>query len=148
MATQCARKFGWRRLTTGRWRRGTAVVELAVLLPLLVLLVMITIDFARDYYFSQTLVNCARAGAFYASDPSTADESPFESVEAAAVSDAPNLNPPPTITSVSGVDGQGRAVVSVTAEYKFRTIGKFPGTPREIPLRRTVTMFRCASVPN
>jgi Flp pilus assembly protein TadG len=148
MATQCARRVGWRRFARSRWHRGTAVVELAVLLPLLVLLFMITIDFARVYYFSLTLANCARAGAFYASDPFTADESPFDSVEEAALSDAPNLTPQPTITSISGVDGQGRAIVSVTAEYTFRTIGRFPGTPRDFPLRRTVTMFRCAGIPN
>ena len=46
MATRCTRKVGWRRLAS-RSCRGTAVVELAVLLPLLVLLFMITIDFAR-----------------------------------------------------------------------------------------------------
>jgi Flp pilus assembly protein TadG len=115
---------------------------------LLVLLFMITIDFARVYYFSLSLANCARAGAFYASDPSTAGESPFASVEAAALSDAANFNPQPAITSTSGVDGQGRAIVSVTAEYTFRTIGQYPGTPRAMPLRRTVTMFQCASTPN
>jgi Flp pilus assembly protein TadG len=148
MITRCTRHVDWRRIANSRMRRGTAVVELAVLLPLLILLFMITIDFARAYYFSLTLANCARAGAFFACDPSTADESPFASVEAAALSDAANLSPQPTISTISGVDAQGRAVVSVTAEYAFRTLGRFPGTPREVLLRRTVTMSRCASIPN
>jgi Flp pilus assembly protein TadG len=148
MNTQSAQAVGPRRPVAAHLQRGIAVVELALLLPLLVLLFMITIDFARAYYYTQTLANCARAGAFYASDPSTADESPFADVQAAAQSDAPNLSPPPTISSTSGVDGQGRAFVTVTAAYTFRSIGQFPGTPREVPLRRTVTMFQCASQPN
>ncbi len=55
--------------TAHHGRRGVAVVELAVLLPLLVFLFVVTVDFARVYYFSLTLQNCARAGAMYASDP-------------------------------------------------------------------------------
>jgi len=124
------------------------VVELAVLVPLLVLLFMITVDFARVFYFSVTLTNCARAGALYASDPTTADESPFANVQAAALADASNLTPQPTISSTSGTDGQGRSYVSVTATYSFQTITGFPGIPNTVPLQRTVTMFQSAGTPN
>jgi Flp pilus assembly protein TadG len=124
------------------------VVELAVLLPFLVLIFIITIDFARVYYFSLSLTNCARAGALYASDPTTADESPFASAQAAALADATNLSPQPTITSTSGIDSQGRAYVSVTAKYTFQTITGFPGIPSQVPLQRTVTMFQSATIPN
>src|SRR5688500_14469174 len=85
-------------------RRGAAVVELAVLLPLLVFLFVIAVDFARIFYYSVTLTNCARAGAMYASDPTTSGESAFASTQAAALADATNLSPPPTVTSVNGVD--------------------------------------------
>jgi Flp pilus assembly protein TadG len=129
-------------------RHGLAVVELAVVLPLLAFLFVITIDFARVFYFSLTLTNCARAGAFYASDPSTMDESPFANIQAAALSDAANLSPKPTITSTNGVDGQGRNYVSVTADYTFRTITRFPGVPSQVALQRTVTMYQWASIPN
>jgi Flp pilus assembly protein TadG len=124
------------------------VVELAVLLPLLILLFLITIDFARVFYASLTLTNCARAGALYASDPTTADESPFASVQAAALADATNLTPQPTITSTSGTDSQGRKYVSVTATYTFQTVTGFPGIPTSVPLTRTVTMFQLAGTPN
>jgi Flp pilus assembly protein TadG len=119
-----------------------------VTLPLLAFLFAITIDFARVYYVSVTLTNCARAGAIYASDPSTADESPFASVQAAALSDATNLSPSPSITSSTGTDATGRPVVSVTAGYTFRSMTRFPGIPSEIALQRTVTMTRTASIPN
>jgi len=137
-----------RRIARSRPHRGVAVVELAVLLPLLILLFVLAIDFARVFYFSLSLTNCARAGALYASDPTTADESPFASVEAAALSDASNFSPQPTITSITGTDSAGRKFVSVTANYTFQTITGFPGIPSQVPLQRTVTMFESAGVPD
>src|SRR5690349_5758726 len=98
-------------------RRGAAAVELAVLLPLLVFLFVITVDFARIYYFTLTLQNCARAGALYASDPFVADESPFASTQAAALADATNITPQPTISQTNGTDIAGRSYVDVKAVY-------------------------------
>jgi Flp pilus assembly protein TadG len=123
------------------------VVELAVLLPLLVFLFVIAVDFARVFYYSVTLTNCARAGAMYASDPTTSAESPFASTEEAALADATNLSPAPTITTVSGVDG-GRPYVEVTAAYTFRTITGFPGIPNQVNLTRKVRMNVSASSPS
>ena len=142
------RGFRSRGIANSRPRRGAAVVELAVLLPVLVLLFMIAIDFARVFYFSLSLTNCARAGALYASDPTTADESPFASTQAAALADATNFSPQPTITSTSGTDALGRKYVSVTANYTFQTVTGFPGIPTNLPLQRTVTMFQSAGVPD
>ena len=148
VSTLRIRGFRSRGIAGNRPLRGVAVVELAVLLPLLIFLFMIAIDFARVFYFSLSLTNCARAGALYACDPTTADEAPFASVEAAALADATNLSPSPTITSTSGTDGLGRKFVSVTANYTFQTITGFPGIPTQVALQRTVTMFELAAVPN
>ena len=138
----------WRRRARLRSRRGVAVVELAVLLPLLVFLFLITIDFARVFYFSVTLKNCARAGAMYASDPTVADESPFANVQAAALADATNISPSPTVSSTMGTDSAGRLYVAVTARYTFRTITGFPGIPSNLALSRTVKMYVMAGTPN
>lgn len=121
---------------------------MAVLLPLLVLLFVIAVDAARIFYFSLTLQNCARAGALYASDPHVADESPFDSVEEAALSDATNLDPQPTITQTSGTDPYGREYVEVAAAYTFHTLTGFPGIPNETNLVRSVRMYRAAISPN
>jgi Flp pilus assembly protein TadG len=148
MRASCIRGCVVRRIARSRLPRGVAVVELAVLLPLLVFIFLVTIDFARVFYFSLSLTNCARAGALYASDPSTADESPFASAQAAALADATNFNPQPTISTSSGADSQGRTYVSVTASYTFQTMTGFPGIPSQIPLQRTVTMYRSAAIPD
>src|SRR5690349_9373587 len=52
-------------------RHGTAAVELAVLLPFLAFMFVIGLDFARVFYFSITLTNCARNGAYYGSQDAT-----------------------------------------------------------------------------
>jgi len=134
------------RVASGRSRRGVAVVELAVLLPLLVMVFLITVDFARVFYFSLTLTNCARAGALYACDPVAAVESPFTSVSAAALADATNLSPQPVISSTNGTDASG-AYVEVTAKYPFATVTNFPGIP-SVQLTRTVRMRLAANTPS
>jgi Flp pilus assembly protein TadG len=135
--------------TIGRQcRLGAAVVEMAILLPLLVLCFLLAADFARIYYFSLTLQNCARAGALYAYDPASASESPFSNVTEAAQSDAANLNPKPTITQTGGTDASGRAYVVVSAAYTFSPMASFPPIPKQVNLTRTVRMYVAASKPN
>jgi Flp pilus assembly protein TadG len=130
-----------------RARSGVAVVELAVLLPLLIMLFVVTVDFARVYYFSVTLTNCARAGAMYAMDPITQDESPYANVTQAALADATNLDPQPTVTQGSGTDSSGLPYVEVTVSYPFTTITNFPGIP-SMTLSRTVRMRLASTIPN
>src|SRR5262245_49645973 len=47
--------------------RGGALVELAFALPILVLIMVAAIDFARIFYTGMSLMNAARAGAQYGS---------------------------------------------------------------------------------
>lgn len=50
--------------------RGTAILEMALLLPVLLLVVLGTIDFGRAVYVHNALANAARDGARFASvDP-------------------------------------------------------------------------------
>ena len=119
-----------------RW--GTAAVELAVLLPFLMLLFVLAVDFARVFYCSLTVTNCARAGALYASDPVAAAESPFTSLQSAALSDATNLSPQPTVTSQQGTDSLGQPYVEVTVSYPFSTITGYLGSAGNLQVTRTV----------
>jgi Flp pilus assembly protein TadG len=129
-------------------RSGAAVVELAILLPLLVLFFLLAADFARVFYFSLTLTNCARAGAIYASDPTSAAESPFASVTAAALADAKNISPQPTVVQTSGTDSQGRSYVEVTAAWTFTPVAALPPIPSQVNLSRKVRMYVAAKTPN
>lgn len=135
-------------------RQGAATVELAILLPFLLFLFVITIDFGRVFYYAITITNCARDGALYASDPVTQKHSTYSvydpppvldltaSVARAAKAEAPaavqeHIEVMHVITS----DADGRPnMVSVTVVYPFHTISRVPGIPDTFKLRRTVTM--------
>ena len=121
-------------------RRGTAIVELALLLPFLGFAFAIAVDYARIIYHSQTIENCARAGALYACDSVTAAQSPYSSIAQAALVDAANLSPQPTVTSMTGTDTAGNSYVTVTVAGQFRTITGFPGIPSTVNLSRSVRM--------
>src|SRR5262245_31310609 len=95
-------------------RRGAAAVEMAVLLPFLAFLFVIGVDWARIFYYSITVANCARNGALYASDLYSVVPSPYASMTDAALADAPNLSPQPTVTSASGVDADGNSYIECT----------------------------------
>ncbi len=128
-------------------RRGVAAVELAILLPFLAFLFVIAVDYGRVFYYSVTITNCARNGALYGCDPTGAINSPYLSIQQAALADAGNLSPSPTVTSQTGSDGSGN-FIQVTVTYPFQTITQFPGVPSNFNITRTVTMRTIAAVPN
>jgi Flp pilus assembly protein TadG len=126
-------------LRSARVRRGAAVAELALLLPFLAFMFVIAVDWARIFYYSITVTNCARNGALYLSQKQSAKTttSPYTDsglvnlyvnsnnpVSDAALADAPNLTPTPTVTSTSGSDGYG-PYVEVTVSYQFQTVTNF-----------------------
>jgi Flp pilus assembly protein TadG len=135
-------------------RCGTAAVELVLLLPFLAMLFLFTVDFSRLYYHYSIVTNCARNGALYASDPTAAPESPYYNVDPtqaitnAALADASNLSPQPTVSSTNGVDANGNPYVEVTVSYSFATICDYPGLPNPISLSRTVQMRVVPTTPN
>jgi Flp pilus assembly protein TadG len=129
-------------------RRGLASVELAVLLPFLAFIFVITLDYGRIFYFSLTVENCARAGALYGSDPIAAAQSPYSSIQDAALAEAPNLTPQPTVTWTYGTDASGNPYVEVTAVWQFSTIINFPGVPSGTTISRTVRARVAPTTPN
>jgi hypothetical protein len=91
-------------------------------------------DFARLFYYSLTLKNCARNAAYYASEyPGVY---PYASASAAALADATNLNPVPQVqvgydASADGAFTQTAPVrpgyVKVTVTWTFQTVTSYPG---------------------
>src|SRR5208337_4030855 len=82
----------------GGRRRGAAASELALLLPLLVLVLIVAIDFCRLFFDYTIITNAARNGALYAIAPT---QSSYNSVQDAALADANNLNPALTAANVT-----------------------------------------------
>ena len=125
-----------------RRRKGAAAVELAVLLPLLTFLFLIAVDYARIFYYSLTLENCARNGALCASNAFNYPM-PYSSVAQAAIADGASLSPALTasdVTVTNGTDANGNSCVTVTINYTFQTITNYPGLPSSVNLVRSVEM--------
>ena len=126
----------FRRHRSGKARRGTAAVEFALIAPFLCFAFVATIDFARVFYASLTVSNCARNGAIYGVvDKSHALDT--SGIETAARMDASNLDASQLAVS-STTDGSSYLAVRVT--YPFRTIVTYPGVPHTTNLSRTVRM--------
>ena len=120
-------------------RSGSAVVELAIVLPLLAFLFAIGIDFARLYYDLVTIHNAARSGAMYgAQHPNKAVDT--AGIQAAALADATNLKPAATVKSKRTTDALGYDCVNVTVVWTFKTFTRFPLVPSNVDLSRTVQM--------
>lgn len=126
-------------------RRGAAAVELALLSPMLLFLFVIVVDFGRIFFYSQTVQNAARAGAIYLSDDVAKASSPYANVTAAAVADASNLSPAPTVASSTGTDAAGNPYVRVTVTWTFRFVMRLPGVPATLNISRTVQMRKASS---
>ena len=134
-------------------RKGAQVVELAVLLPFLAFMFVIAVDWARIFYYSIAVRNCARNGALDMSQQQSAKttSSPYTDsgyvnlyvnsaspVTAAALADASNLTPTPSVTSTSGSDSYG-PYVEVTVSYAFQTVTNFSVAKFVVPSNTNVT---------
>ncbi|HEY1859814.1 MAG TPA: TadE/TadG family type IV pilus assembly protein [Gemmataceae bacterium] len=129
--------------------RGAAAAELALLLPFLGFLFVITLDFGRIFYYTLTIENAARNGALWACDPYAPGQS-YSSLQNAVQADASNIQPPiqnSNISSSTGTDANGNAVVSVTVTYDFTLISNYPGIPNPYTISRTVEMRQEATTP-
>jgi hypothetical protein len=83
----------------------------------------------------------------WAVDPYATTQSPYPNIQAAALADAPNLTPQPTVTSASGTDANGRSYVDCTVTYAFRTLTNFPGVPSNTSVTSTVRVYLAPMVP-
>lgn len=137
-----------------RWRRdvsrGQGLVEMALILPLIILLVVFAIDFGRVFFGWVALNNMARVGANHAATNPDAWTTPGDAAARAAYlvrmdqdadainCDLPTPLPNPTFQDQNG-NGQPREIgdmarVSLTCEFSFITpiVGGILGDPLTI----------------
>jgi Flp pilus assembly protein TadG len=134
-------------------RRGAQAVEFAILLPFLAFMFVIVIDWARIFYYSIAVTNCARNGAMYMAQQQSArpTTSPYTDsglvnlyvnsktpVSDAALADASDLTPTPTVSTNTGSDTYG-PYVEVTVSYPFQTVTSFSVWNFLVPSSTNVT---------
>jgi hypothetical protein len=146
-------------------RPGVAAAELAILAPFMAFVFLVTVDWARIFYYAVVLENCARNGAYYASDYGIYD---YQNPPDAALEDTSNLNPPPVVTIMyssspggpytlttppaSYINGGAPAYAQVQATWTFNTITSFSvppfGIANSVTLTRSVEMQMAPIVPS
>ena len=145
-------------------RSGAATVELAFLAPFLCWFFVIAVDYARIFYYGVTLENCARNGAYYASNYPDNNYIynniyGYTSLGDAVLRDASNLSPAPTYTvgyanSPSGPFTQnappanGGGYVQVTVSWTFHSLTNYPGIPTSVSMTRTAVMQVAPAMPS
>jgi Flp pilus assembly protein TadG len=146
-------------MARARKQRGQAMVELAIALPILLLLTLGVIEFGRAAYYSIEVSDAARAGAQYGSQ-SLADAANTVNITQAALNSAQDIsagitfNPPPAqscvcpgTAAVTGGDCTGllgcfypMVYVTVTTKYTLDTLFQYPGLPTSFSLNGSSTM--------
>jgi Flp pilus assembly protein TadG len=151
----------WRLQSRGRrHERGAALVELALATPLLAVLIVGAVDFARIFYVAMQLTNAARSGAQYGSTGSVGFDAAV--VKTKAESASPQIAPytvetpvescfcmtntggstPQTCTVACGSGTHKAVFITVTASKDFSPVMRFPGIPSSLTMTRTVTLRR------
>ena len=127
--------------SSGERRRfsGQGLVETAVMTPIMILMLMGTVDFARVFTANIQVTNAAREGAYYGSR-STENATDSDAVADATLADSPTIfGVAPSVASQLDTDGEYDQI-SVTVTYPFVTLFDYPGIPDSVDLSRTVTM--------
>jgi len=139
---------------TSQGRSAASTVEFALVLPFLLFLLAVTVDFGRVIYYTVTIDNCVHNGAIFASRTFDNQNQQWISnnqywqgpngqmsaaVDATLV-DGAGLSPPLNSSNVSvtsGADADGNSVAIVTVTYNFQTITQCPGLPANLNIVRS-----------
>jgi Flp pilus assembly protein TadG len=140
-----------------RNRKGSALIELAIVAPILVLIALGVADFGRVFLTAITVTHAAKAGAQYgAQDVTTsanfaainqfvrADASPtvLDSVKSSSTCRCSSgVTPPGGCSGSCPGYGAVQVFLTVRAKKTVTTFFRYPGLPRTIPVSRNV-IFR------
>jgi Flp pilus assembly protein TadG len=132
-----------------RPRRGTAAVEFAVAIPVLMLLAIGCCDMGRALADYVAVSNAARVGAEYGATHAYSSVT-YASWQGLVVQRAQQemqgssgIDPTKLAVTVSTVPESGNLyLVTVTVTYPFTLITAWPGMPTQINLSHSVTMQR------
>lgn len=123
--------------------RGAAIIELAIVAPLLLVMLLGVIEAGRYVRALVTVANAARNGASYASattaasaDAASIRRAVLDEMTGFEVSDT-NPNLPPVVVQS---DARGYNYVTVTVDYRFAPLVRLPFMPAQWQAVRSVRM--------
>jgi len=136
-------------------RRGQAIIEMAIVLPLVLLLLVGVIDFGRIYFTTMTVAHAARAGAQYGAqrNGTSGDIAGMKQAALDAAGDVPGVTADARqycqcasgtsvdcLDSTTCAEGAPQVYVEVTADKVFTTMLQYPGIPSTNDVSRRVTL--------
>lgn len=124
-------------------RRGAAVIELAITIPLLMFILLGVIETGRYVRTVVAVSNAARNGATYASatlaaanDTHSVRRAVIDEMSGFEVSETNPTVPPPSVQS----DARGYKFVTVSVDYRFAPFMRLPFLPAQWEAVRQVRM--------
>jgi Flp pilus assembly protein TadG len=154
-----------KRANPRRWQSGQSLVEVAIMLPFLLLIALGVIELGRFMYIGILVGNAARAGAAYATESVVAAVDTTGTTTAAQSDFANNGQNPTNLNVTSTVScgcnsagtittaactgvgagtcasGAWVVTVTVTASGTFNSLFNYPGIPASITVSRAATMI-------
>jgi len=128
-------------------RKAAAIVELAIVLPVMLTIGMMTIDFGRTVSAYLVMANAARAGADYGATHRVtplsrpAWENYITTAIQTELSNLSRYNPSRSQSNIStSTNSDGSLQVAVDVQYSLETIVPWPGVPASVPLHYRVEM--------
>src|SRR3989442_3266242 len=144
----------YQRVCLVRWNaeRGSAIIEMTLLMPFILLLLMGTIDFSRIFYTALAVSHAARAGAQYGAYSNVSSQNTAGMRQAALDAAQDDIDTSSlTVTATSfcrcTVDGitltvlatctsacanSRQVYVQVTTSKTFQTLWNYPGIPHSV----------------
>ena len=128
-------------MSTFRSGRGQSLAEFALILPVLMIIVLGTVDLGRVFFAYISVTNAARNGAQYAASDSE-NVADVTGIRDAALADTGQLlntsAANPDVAIATGDDSQGHLYAEVTVSYDFSTLFPWPGLPDSVNVARKV----------
>jgi Flp pilus assembly protein TadG len=138
-----------------RSEHGASLVEMAILLPLFVLLLLVAVDAGRAFYLAIEVAGAARSAAIYGSRNPT-DTTGMETAAQDDAPDVPNLSVGTPSYGCECADGTGYSAncattptcpgnnevyrVNVTVTGTYTPLFPWPGIPSSISLSSSASM--------
>lgn len=126
--------------------RGQSLVELALILPVAILILVLAADFARAMTAYIQVGSAAREGAAYGMQSTTASQDTSAMIDAVRAEtttvwgEPVAVSFPDCIETLNRPNGSPYDCVAVTVSYNFRPLVPIWPIPSAIPMERTVEM--------
>ena len=122
-------------------RRGTTMIEMALILPILIMLVVACIDFGRFGYWFVSVTNAAREGAWHATAfPRHNDAAIWQAQIAEVCAKEMGVDAAAMPAGWVSVDTTGTDQVGVTVAYGFEMLIRWPTFAETYTISRRTEM--------